>query len=138
MLVAQLCPTLCNSMDYNPPYSSVHGILQARMLEWIAIPFSRGSSQLRDQNWVSCIAGRFFTIWATREAQIFVQQKNEFSNQQSGERQRGMKPWLPGAEPFIRARATQRGGNDTVLWPNPYAFPVTWWVRGSDSHIFPF
>ena len=45
--------------------SSVHGILQARILEWVAIPFSRGSPQPRDQAWVSCIAGRFFTIWAT-------------------------------------------------------------------------
>ena len=45
-----------------------HGILQARVLEWVAIPFSRGSSQPRDWTWVSCIAGRFFTSWATREA----------------------------------------------------------------------
>ena len=50
------------------PGSSVHGILQARILEWVAIPFSRGSSWLRDQTWVSLVAGRFFTIWATREA----------------------------------------------------------------------
>ena len=55
-------------MDYSPPGSSVHGISQARILEWVAIFFSRGSSQPRDQNWISCIAGRFFTIWATREA----------------------------------------------------------------------
>ena len=54
-------------MDYCPPGSSVHGILQARILEWVAIPFSRGSSQLRDRTWVSCIAGRFFTISTTRE-----------------------------------------------------------------------
>ena len=48
-----------------------HGILQARILELVAVPFSRGSSQLRDWTWVSCIASRFFTIWATREAQIW-------------------------------------------------------------------
>ena len=47
--VTQLCPTLCNPMDGSPPGSSVHGILQARILEWVAIPFSRGSSQPRDQ-----------------------------------------------------------------------------------------
>ena len=64
----QLCPPLCNPQDCSPPGSSVHGILQERILEWVAISFSRGSSQLRDQTWVSCIAGRFFTIWATREA----------------------------------------------------------------------
>ena len=60
VLVAQSCPTLCGPMDCNPPGSSVHGILQSRILEWVAIPFSRGSSQPRDQTRVSCIAGRFF------------------------------------------------------------------------------
>ena len=61
-------------MDCSPPDSSVHGILQARILEWVAIPFSRGSSQPRDQTWVSCIAGRFFTNWATRKA-IYIYTK---------------------------------------------------------------
>ena len=65
-LVAQLCPTLCDSMD--PPGSSVHRVLQARILQWVAIPFSRGSFPLRDRTQLSCIAGRFFTVWATREA----------------------------------------------------------------------
>ena len=55
-------------MDYSPPGSSVHGILQAGILEWIAIPFSRGCSQPRDWTRVSCIAGGFFTVWVTREA----------------------------------------------------------------------
>ena len=55
-------------MDCNPPGSSVHGILQARILEWVAISSSRGSSQPRDQIQVSCSAGGFFTIQATREA----------------------------------------------------------------------
>ena len=54
-------------MDHSPAGSSFHGILQARILEQVAIP--RGSSQPRGQTWVSCIAGRFFTVWATREAQ---------------------------------------------------------------------
>ena len=54
--VAQSCPTLCDPMDY-----TVHEILQARTLQWVAIPFSRGSSQLRDWTQVSCTAGRFFT-----------------------------------------------------------------------------
>ena len=57
----QSCPTLCNPMDHCQPGSSVHGILQARILEWVAMSFSRGSSQLRDQTHISCIAGRFFT-----------------------------------------------------------------------------
>ena len=63
--VAQLCPAFCNRMDY-----TIHGALQARILEWVAFPFSRGSSQPRDQTQVSHIAGRFFTSWATREAHI--------------------------------------------------------------------
>ena len=57
-------------MDCSPPGSSVHGISQARILEWVAMPSSRGSSQLSDRTEVSCIAGKFFTNWATREAQI--------------------------------------------------------------------
>ena len=58
----------CDPMDCSLPGSSVHGIFQARMLEWIAISFFRGSSQPRNRTWVSCIAGRFFTNWAIREA----------------------------------------------------------------------
>ena len=65
--VAQPCLTLCGPMDCSPPGSSVHGIFQARILEWVAISFSRGSSQPRDRTQVSCIAGGFFTIWANRE-----------------------------------------------------------------------
>ena len=61
-LIALLCWTLFNPMDYIPPGSSVHDILQARILEWVAMPFSRGSSQPRDQIQVSCIAGGFFTV----------------------------------------------------------------------------
>ena len=61
--VAPSCLTLCNPMDY-----TVHGILQARILEWVAVPFSRGSCQPRDRTQFSCIVGGFFTCWATREA----------------------------------------------------------------------
>ena len=57
----QLCPTLCNPMDY-----TVRGVLQARILEWVAFPFSRGPSQPRNWTGVSCIAGEFFTNWAVR------------------------------------------------------------------------
>ena len=64
MKVAQLCLTVCDPMD-----CIVHGILQARILEWVAFPFSRGSSPPRDRTQVSCIAGGFFTCWATREDQ---------------------------------------------------------------------
>ena len=61
VLVTQSCPTLCDPMGYSLPGSSVHGILKAIILEWVAIPFSRGSSRSRDRNQVSHIAGTFFT-----------------------------------------------------------------------------
>ena len=66
--VTQSCPNLCDPVDYSPPGSSVHGILQARILEWVAISFSRGSSRPKDQTQVSRIAGRPFNFWAAREA----------------------------------------------------------------------
>ena len=64
-LVTKLCPTLVTPMGCSPPVFSVHGILQARILEWVAISFSRGSSRHRNWTWVSCTAGRFFPDWAT-------------------------------------------------------------------------
>ena len=64
--VAQSCPTFCDPMDY-----TFHGILQARILEWVAFPFSRGCSQPRERTQVSRIAGRFFTSEATREGQEY-------------------------------------------------------------------
>ena len=67
--VTQSCPTLCDPLDCSLPGSS-HGIFQARVLEWVAISFSRGSSPPRDRTWVSRIVGRSFTIWATREVVI--------------------------------------------------------------------
>ena len=62
LLVVQSCPSLCDPVDCSPPGSSVHGILQARILEWVAFHFSGGSSRPRDQTRISCIAGRLFTI----------------------------------------------------------------------------
>ena len=73
--VAQPCPTLCDPMDY-----TIHGILQASTLEWVAFPFSRGSSQPRNQTVISCIADGFFTNWAFREAHAG---------------NRGCKEWMP-------------------------------------------
>ena len=72
-LVNQPCLILCDSTDCSLPASSVHGILQARILQWVAIAFSRVSSQPRDWTHVSCIAGGFFTIRATREAPLKTQ-----------------------------------------------------------------
>ena len=69
VLVPQSCRTLCNPLDHNPPGSSVHGILQTRILEWEA----------RDWTWVSCITGRLFTVWDTRKATI-CQRERAFQN----------------------------------------------------------
>ena len=63
--VAQLCLTLCDPMDYSPPGSSVHGASPGKILEWVTISSSRGSSQSRDRTQASRIAGRFLTSWAT-------------------------------------------------------------------------
>ena len=71
--VAQSCLTLCDPMDCSQPGSFLHGVFQARILEWVATAFSRGSSQPRDWTWVLCTAGRIFTIWTTKEAEeIFI------------------------------------------------------------------
>ena len=63
--VTQLCPTLCDPMDF-----TVHGILQARILEWVAFPFSRGSFQPRDWTQISHIAGGFFTSWVPKNTGV--------------------------------------------------------------------
>ena len=68
--VAQSCPTLCDPMDCSLPGSSVHGIFQAKILEWVAISLSRGSSRPRDRTQVSHIAGKRFNLCTTREAQL--------------------------------------------------------------------
>ena len=68
VIVTQSCLTLCDPMHCSLPVSSVHGILQARPLEWVAMPFSRGFSQPRVWTWVSRITDRCFIVWATREA----------------------------------------------------------------------
>ena len=70
--ITQLCPTLCNHMNCNLPGSCIHGIFHTGGLEWVAISFFRGSSQPRDRTHVSHIAGRCFTVWATREPLVEV------------------------------------------------------------------
>jgi len=73
VLITQSCSTLCVPIDCSPPDSSVYWTLQARILEWVAISSSRGSLCPRDRAWVSCIAGGFFTVLATREACLYYQ-----------------------------------------------------------------
>ena len=87
MKVAQLCPTLCDPIDY-----TVDGNLQARILEWVAYPFSGRSSRPRNKTGVSCIAGIFFTSWATREAlMVWVQFSSLIQYVQLF-----VTPWTPG------------------------------------------
>ena len=76
VLVTQSCLTLSDPMDCSRQAPlSVHGILQARILEWVAIPSSRGPSWIGNRTWVSCTADGFFTVWATREAQVIQKTK---------------------------------------------------------------
>ena len=76
VLLAQSCPPLCDLVDCSLPGSSVHGILPVKMLSWVAISFSRGSSQPRDWTPVACIGSRFFAVWATREPSAWSQMAN--------------------------------------------------------------
>ena len=100
VLVAQLCPTLCKPMDCNLLGSSVHGISQARILEWVVIPFFKRSSSPMDWTSVSWIAGRFFTIWATREvpSENAVGELQETGMQMKSEREGGHPWWSSGED----------------------------------------
>ena len=84
--VTHSCPTLCDPMDYSLRGSPVHGILQARILKWVAILFSRGSSQPRGQTQIFWIAGEFFTVWVTREdrhGSLYVERGHQYKNKVS-------------------------------------------------------
>ena len=85
MLVAQFCLTPCNPMDYSPPGSSVHGILQARILEWVVISLSSGSSWPRDWTCI-CTAGGFFTCWTIRAAPIWKAPSSALSAEEHKQR----------------------------------------------------
>ena len=80
VFVAQLCPTLCDPIDCSLLGSCVHGVLQARVLEWVAMPFSRGSSRLRDRPQVSNTAGRFFTTEPPEKEIVRVLSKSPEEN----------------------------------------------------------
>ena len=134
VLVAQLCLTLCDPMDCSPAGSSVYGILQARILEWVAIPFSRRSSQLRDWTQVSCIASRFFTTepqlgtkegWALRNwcFQTVVLEKTLESSLDCKDIKsvdsKGNQPWI-----FIGS--TDAGAEALILWPPGAKSQLIW------------
>ena len=129
VLVAQSCPTLCDLLDCNLPGSSVHGILQGRILERVAMPSSRESFQPRDRAHVfcvSCIAGGFFTCWAIGEAP-----KAKANNRKKFNEDNCLKMYL---DLFNK---TRRHGNDcceggSFLF---FIFEVPW--RQETSHARP-
>ena len=122
MLVAQSCPTLCDPMDCSPPGSCVHEIFQARILEWVATSFCRGSSQPRDRTRVSCPTRRFFTnrrsiVHGILQARILEWVAFPFSRGSSQP-----KDWIqvsPVAGGFFTSWATREAQEYWSVWPIP-------------------
>ena len=115
-LVVQLCLTLCDPMHCNPPEYSVHGILQARILGWVAISFSRGSSQPTHRTWVSCIGRRILYHWATRK----VRWKKLWTSELASSEQ---EPLRQGPEFFVDVVLGIASAVFSLWW---YSFAVTW------------
>ena len=116
-LVAQSCPTLCDAIDCSLPGSSIHGTFQARILEWVAMSSSGGSSQPGDWTQVSHIAGGFFTFWATREAYLLA--------------------YLPQTLLMLLLELSTQATILTSLWPSfqpPHLLPVSSSLLYSQQH----
>ena len=123
-----LCLTLCDPMDCSLQRSSVHGIFQARVLEWVAISFSRGSSQPRDQTWVSRIVGRCFTIWVTRKIFIvYKKKKKHLLLAVGGDR----------IIPKAKVLENRNGGGLVAKSCQTLCDPVNCRLPGSSDHDFP-
>ena len=123
VLVAQSCLTLVTSVDSSPPGSSVHGILQARILAWVAILSSRESSQLRDRTQISRTAGRRFNFWATREALVrvcFLDTCLPYVTQRIS--------YLKALIPFMRAPPSWPNHLSMALPPNIIALDFNIWI----------
>ena len=114
---SQSCPTFCNPTDCDPPGSSVQGILQARILDWVAIPFSRGSSRPWDQTW---FAGRFFTVWGTREAEVSLSLKDR-----SLRLKRNLQ--IPFATNFKFIMRISKSYQISFYWCNPTSAILGYW-----------
>ena len=129
------CVRLCDPMDCSLPGSSVHGIFQEIVLEWIAISFSRGSSWPRDRTRVSCIVDRHFTIWATREVtkESWVLKNWTVVLEKTLESPLDCKEIQPvhpkGDQSWVFIGRTDAEAETTILWP-PYAKS---WLIGKDS-----
>ena len=142
--VAQSCPTLFNSMDCNLPGFSVHRILQARTLEWVAIPYSRGSPWPRDQTRVSCTAGRFFTIWATMQA---LAPKSKYYGRTSLAAQvlrlsasSAGRGWVGGCrfDPWSRSATCHGGKKKKRLWKGQAFWRCHWVSRWVNTYEWSF
>jgi len=119
MLVAQLSPTLCDPLDCSPPGSSVRGIPQARILEWVSMPSSRGCSWPREWKKVSCIIGGFFTVWATREAPLKELPRDSFKTTLQEKTASNRFPGSPNKSHFEHLTAIAK-------WPlNQFTLPLT-------------
>ena len=116
---AQSCPPLYDPMDCNPPGFSILEISQARVLEWVVISFSRGSSPPRDRTWVSLIAGKLFTVWATREAKASTRSRGRLGGRavavKTHEVKKGARRPSPGARSTLPARCED--GRQPALSP---------------------
>ena len=131
VLVAQSGPTFCNPVNCSPPGSSVHRVLQTRKQEWVAIPFSRGSSQPRDWICVSCIAAGFFTIWATcwQSSNIFRTEKDEIETKQTSSPVD--RTWFTGHSVMVKFLSYYKACSDQqCLW----AMHVALW---GEAHRYP-
>ena len=125
----------CDPMDCSPPSSSVHGILQARIMEWVAISFSRGSSWPRSRTQVSCIAGRFFTNWAMREAPHTVWFQLKFWKMNHNNRDRMNIAWKWGRLEGVGGRDWKKPQGKLWSWLNVYNIFVAVIVSQVYTHI---
>ena len=120
VLVAQSSLTLCNPMDCSPQGSSAYGIFPARILEWVVIPFSRESSQPKDQTQVSCIAGRFFTIRDTGKPYNCMWVYNYLR----------LRRWFSGKESTCQCRRCRR------LEFDPWVGKIPWRIKWQPAPVF--
>ena len=131
--------TLCDHMDYSPPGSSVPRILQARILEWVTIPFSRGSPWTRDRTRVSSIAGRFFTIWATKKymgyksVQHIKKHRHYFANKVPSSQSYGLPVVMYGCESWTIKKPEHWRIDAFELWCWRRLLRVPWTAMRSNQ-----
>ena len=125
----------CNPIDCSLPGFSVRGILQGRILEWVAIPFRRGSSQPRDQTWVSCIAGRFFTFWAKNKKELCYKLGFHINERvtRNAETHRNTD-WILGDQLELRASSSSKDSFEWEYLENMFSEPSYKCTRVPSTH----